>query len=270
MPSFKLSLNASTVRGTPILRQIDIAANAGYGGIELWFADVDAHLASGGTMADLQRAIDSSGLVVPTCIYLADWFDASKADWPRVRDECVRRLDQAAELRARHVIAGPPKGRADVARGAQRYRELLELGEKAGAIPAFEFLGFVEQFKTIESALEVLALAGHAAGTTVLDPFHIFRGGGSVESISKLRGGQVAVAHFNDTPATPAREQQHDSDRVWPGEGHLDLHRYLKLLREIGYDGWISLELFREDLWARDPLEVARRGLEKLRAVVEA
>jgi 2-keto-myo-inositol isomerase len=38
----------------------------------------------------------------------------------------------------------------------------------------------------------------------------------------------------------------------------------------IGYQGWLSLELFREDLWKRDPLEVARIGLEKMRAVVEA
>jgi 2-keto-myo-inositol isomerase len=270
MSSFKYSLNASTVRGTPILRQIEVATKAGYGAIELWFADVDVHLASGGTMAELQRALDAGGLAVPTCIYLGDWFDASAADWPRVRDQCAHRLDQAAELRARHVIAGPPGGRADLALGAQRYRELLELGEKAGALPAFEFLGFVEQFNTIESALEVLALAAHPAGTTVLDPFHVFRGGGSVESIAKLRGEQIAVAHFNDTPATPAREQQHDGDRVWPGEGHLDLRRYLTLLREIGYDGWISLELFRKDLWMRDPFEVARMGLEKMRAVVEA
>jgi sugar phosphate isomerase/epimerase len=42
------------------------------------------------------------------------------------------------------------------------------------------------------------------------------------------------------------------------------------LLAQIGFHGWLSLELFREDLWARDPLEVAQTGLEKMRAVVEA
>jgi sugar phosphate isomerase/epimerase len=91
-----------------------------------------------------------------------------------------------------------------------------------------------------------------------------------MESIAKLRGDQVAVAHFNDPPARPRREQQRDENRVWPGEGHLDLRRYLGLLGEIGYRGWLSLELFREELWARDPLEVARIGMEKMRAVVEA
>jgi 2-keto-myo-inositol isomerase len=270
MPAFQFSLNASTIRGTPLLRQIEVAAKAGYGGIELWFADLDAHLASGGTIADARRALDDAGLAVPTCIYLGGWFDAPKAEWPQVRETCARRLAQAAELGAPHVIAGPPLGRADAARGAQRYRELLRLGESAGTRPAFEFLGFVEQFNTIESALEVLELAALPAGATVLDPFHIFRGEGSMVSIRKLRADQVAVAHFNDTPAAPSREQQRDEDRVWPGEGHLDLAQYLGLLREIGYRGWLSLELFRQDLWERDPLEVARIGLEKMQAVVDA
>ena len=269
MPPFRYSLNASTIRGTPIARQIEVAAEAGYGAIELWFADVDRHLAEGGTLAELRRALDDRGLAVPALIYLGGWFDADDASWPGVREECARRMSQAAALGARHVIAGPPGGRADVALGARRYRELLTLGDSIGAWPAMEFLGFVGQYNTIESALEVLALAAHPAGTTVLDPFHIFRGGGSVESIAKLRGEQVAVAHFNDTPATPERAQQHDADRVMPGEGHLDLRRYLTLLAQIGFRGWLSLELFREDLWARDPLEVARTGLAKMRAVTE-
>jgi sugar phosphate isomerase/epimerase len=267
MSPFRYCLNASTIRGTPVARQIEVAALAGYGAIELWFDDVDAHVEAGGTIAGLRAMLDARGLVVPTVIYLGGWFDATDADWPRIKAECGVRLEQAAQLGSNHVIAGPSMGRADAAVGARHYRELLELD---GARAAMEFLGFVEQFNTIESALEVVELADHPDGTVVVDPFHIFRGGGSVEGLAKLRGEQVAVAHFNDTPAQPPREQQHDADRVWPGEGHLDLHRYLALLAQIGFHGWLSLELFREDLWARDPLEVAQTGLEKMRAVVEA
>jgi sugar phosphate isomerase/epimerase len=49
----------------------------------------------------------------------------------------------------------------------------------------------------------------------------------------------------------------------------LDLRRQIALLEQIGYGGWLSLELFREDLWREDPLEVARVGLQKMRAVAE-
>lgn len=265
---FGLCLNASTLRGTPVLRQIDAASRAGFKAIELWFADTDAHLASGGNLAEIRRAVDDAGLVVPTMIYLGGWFEAPEPEWPQVRADCVRRLEQAAVLGAPHVIAGPPAGAADPIRGAERYHELLVLGGGVGALPAFEFLGFVTPYCTIESALDVLALSDHSRATLVLDPFHIFRGGGSIESVAKLRAKQIAISHFNDTPANPPREQQGDGDRVWPGDGHLDLQRYLTLLAGTGYEGWLSLELFREDLWKKDPFDVTREGMDRLRRVL--
>lgn len=267
MSAFGYSLNASTIRGTPVLRQIEVAAAAGFGAIELWFADTDAHLAAGGSLAEIRAALEDANLVVPTMIYFAGWFDCVAAEWPRVKDECARRMEQAAQLRTKHLICSPPEGNADVVTGAMRYRELLALGESIGVAPAFEFLGFVQQFCTIESALEVLTLAG--GGATVLDPFHIFRGAGSIEAVATLRCDQIAISHFNDTVLHPPRGQQHDADRVMPGDGCFDLPRYCELLRATGYSGWLSLELFREDLWARDPLDVARKGIRKMRQFVE-
>jgi lipopolysaccharide/colanic/teichoic acid biosynthesis glycosyltransferase len=73
---------------------------------------------------------------------------------------------------------------ADHGLGARNYRELLEIGLAMGVKPAMEFLGFVDDINTIEDALEVVTKAAHPAGTVVLDPFHIFRGGGSLESIT--------------------------------------------------------------------------------------
>ncbi|TXT37962.1 MAG: sugar phosphate isomerase/epimerase [Planctomycetota bacterium] len=110
-------------------------------------------------------------------------------------------------------------------------------------------------------------LSGHPQATVVLDPFHCFRGGAGFESIAKLKASQIAISHFNDTPSSPPRIQQHDHSRVLPGDGHLDLRRYLDLLRQVGYRSWLSLELFNEDLWSRDPREVAKIGLDKMRAV---
>ena len=122
---------------------------------------------------------------------------------------------------------------------------------------------------TIEGALEVMTGSGDPDATTVLDPFHVFRGGGSVESISLLSESQIAVSHFNDVPADPPREVQHDKDRVMPGDGEFDLARYIELLLATGYDRYLSLELFREDLWQQDPLEVAKTGLAKMQPYLE-
>lgn len=269
MSRFQYCLNASTIRPTHLLRKVEIAAEAGYAGIELWHQEIDEYLAQGGTLRELRRALDDHGLAVPTTIYLAGWFDTTGDEYTRARDECQRRLEQAAAVGAPFAIASPPLGRADYDLGARHYHELLELGKQFAVQPALEFLGFVEQLNTIEDALEVMEKSGHVEATTVLDPFHIFRGGGSVESIAKLRSEQIAVSHFNDVPRVPPRAQQHDPDRVMPGDGIFDLRRYLELLEQTGYNRFLSLELFREDLWQQDPLEVARTGLEKMREVAE-
>ena len=47
------------------------------------------------------------------------------------------------------------------------------------------------------------------------------------------------------------------------------IHTYTSSVQQVGYGRWLSLELLREDLWARDPLEVALVGLDKMRAVAE-
>jgi len=266
---FIYCLNTSTIRPAALLDKIEIAGRAGYAAIELWHDDLDAHLAAGGTLDDVRRALDRHHLEVPTTIYLKGWFDTTGTEHERELAECRRRMEQAAAVGAVHVIAGPPAGKADRELGGRHYRELLELGLSLGVRPAMEFLGFVDELNTIEGALEVITRADHPAGTIVLDPFHIFRGGDDPRSIGKLTADQVAIMHFNDAPAAPPRLQQHDADRVYPGDGHLDLRLMLDLLRGIGYRRWLSLELFRPDLWAADPLHVAQTGLRKMRAVAE-
>jgi sugar phosphate isomerase/epimerase len=44
----------------------------------------------------------------------------------------------------------------------------------------------------------------------------------------------------------------------------------LQLLKQVGYNRWLSLELFREDLWAQDPRTVAKQGLDAMRTVAES
>ena len=269
MPRFRYCLNASTIRTTPVLRQIEVARQAGYEAIELWHDHLDEHLRAGGTLADVRKALDDHGVVAPTTIYLAGWFQPAGEEHVKALDEIRRRLEQSAAVGAKFAIAGPPPGKADRALGARHYAELLELGKSFGVKPAFEYLGFVEDINTIDDAIDIVQRSGHPDATVVVDPFHCWRGGGPVASLSKLNGSQIAISHFNDSPAIPAASLQEDSDRVMPGDGVVDLKFYCDQLSSTGYNGYLSLELFREDLWAKDALEVAMLGIEKMRPFVE-
>lgn len=267
--SFQYSLNASTIRPTPILDKIRIAGEVGYAAIELWHDDIESYVATGGKLTDIRKALADAGLALPTTIYLPGWCDTTGPKHEAALELVKRRMVVSAELGSAHIISCPALGKVDVALAARNYRELVELGLSFGVKASMEYLGFVEQINTIEAALEIMTLSGHPQATIIIDPFHNFRGGGAFSSISKLRGEQIAISHFNDTPAFPPRLEQHDHSRVLPGEGHLDLREWCDRLKQVGYSGYLSLELFREDLWARDPREVAQLGLEKMRATVE-
>ena len=263
-------LNSSTIKPTPILDKIRIAAETGYRAIELWHDDIDLYLNGGGTLADIKKAVDDYGLSVPTTIFLKGWWDNTGEAYTKAMDEIKRRLAQAAAVGAPHSIAGPPlEGAGDFDYGAGQYRKLLEVGREFGVKPVMEYLGFAKEVNTIAIALEIMKKSGSADATTVIDPFHCHRGGGGIEDIARLKPEQIAISHFNDAPADPPAETQRDPDRVMPGDGVIDLKRYVSLLKQTGYDRCISLELFREDLWQQDPKEVAKLGLEKMRAVVE-
>jgi sugar phosphate isomerase/epimerase len=52
-----------------------------------------------------------------------------------------------------------------------------------------------------------------------------------------------------------------DSNRRYPGSGHLDFHRIFATFEEMGYQGYVSAEL----LPLPDPDTAARRTIEFLR-----
>ncbi|MBI1930812.1 sugar phosphate isomerase/epimerase [Candidatus Poribacteria bacterium] len=268
MSQFTLSLNTSTIRPASLMDKIRIASETGYEAIELWNDDLTAYEQGGGSLADVKRALDDYGLSVPTVIALHGWLNTVGEAHQKAIDEAKRRMAQAVAVGAPYIVASPPREVADLQLGGQNYRELLELGREFGIKPAMEFLGFVAGVNKVKHAWEVITVADHPDSTIVLDPFHIFRGGGEIDDMRGIPGDKIAVFHFNDAPASPSREQQTDADRVYPGDGILDLRKMLSILKEAGYHGAISLELFNPNYWKADAREVARMGLEKMKAVI--
>lgn len=268
MSQYTFALNTSTIRPASLMDKIRIAAETGYKAIELWNDDLAAYEQQGGSLKDVKRALDDGGLSVPTVIALHGWLNTTGEVHLKAIEETKRRMAQAAAVGAAYIIASPPKEIADLKLGGRNYRQLLKLGRGFGVKPAMEFLGFVAGVNQVKHAWEVITVADHPDSSIVLDPFHIFRGGGQVDDIRGIPGGKIAIFHFNDAPASPSREQQTDADRVYPGDGALDLKQMISILKEAGYSGAISLELFNPNYWKKDPKEIAKIGLEKMKAVV--
>lgn len=270
MSEFIYCLNTSTIRPTPLLEKVKVAGMAGYEAIEPWNDEIDEYLHQGGTIAELKRAISDAGLKVVSVIALHSWVTTEGDEYARVLDECRRRMDQAVQLGSPYIVASPPQEVVDQGRATARFAELMELGRSAGVTPSMEFLGFVDGIKNVASAWAIARETGDSKATVVADVFHMIRGGGSIDDLLELSGDRLANFHINDVPAKPDPLTQTDYDRVMVGEGIADLKRVIANLRSIGYKGPLSLELFNRDLWECDPGTVVRRGLDRVRSLVEA
>jgi len=266
---FTYCLNTSTIWPTSLPEKIRIAGRLGYSALEPWNDEIDGYLQAGGTLPELKTMLDDAGLAVVSVIALGGWATAEGDAYARVLDECRRRMDQAAALGSPSIVASPPQEAVDLGHATARFADLLRLGKAAGVAPAMEFLGFVDGINSLANAWAIASGSGDPGATVVADVFHMIRGGGSVDDLRQIPGDRLACFHVNDLPATPDPLTQADEDRVMPGDGIADLPRTIANLRAIGYRGPLSLELFNHGLWAQDPAEVAGRGLERLRALVE-
>jgi len=272
MRQWPLCLNTSTIRPAGLLEKIDIAARTGYSAIELWTEELNRFEQSGRSLAELRRILEDSGLAVASVITLSDWMQSQGFHKEAAYREACRRMEQAAAVGAAHIVASPVPDvpHLDIPLAAARYRELLEEGQAFGVRPAMEFLGFQHNVYQLEQALAIVRQADHPHGCLVLDPFHLFRGGSGFGGIRDLPSKTIAVCHFNDAPASPPQFEQTDADRVYPGDGIPPLHAFLRDLDAIGYEGFLSLELFNPGYWTRDLSEVAGTGREKTEAVVRS
>src|SRR5262249_27846545 len=150
-----------------------IAGRAGYQALEPWNDEVDEHLRGGGSIGDVKRALSDAGLRVVSVIALHGWSVAQGEEYARVKDECRRRMDQAAALGSPYIVASPPREVVDIGQATARFAELLELGRKAGVTPTMEFLGFVAGVKNVATAWEIASGTNDPQATVVADVFHM-------------------------------------------------------------------------------------------------
>jgi sugar phosphate isomerase/epimerase len=273
---FRLALNTSTISGAKptLLKSIHIAAEAGYGGIEPWIREIDDHTNGGGSLADIRKAAAENGLVVENAIGFFEWAVDDDGRRAKGLDEARRNMDMVAAIGGK-LLAAPPfgahaDGHLDLVRTAVRYAELLDIGRAHGVTPVLEFWGASRNLYTLGQAALVLIESGRTDGCLLADTFHIYRGGGDASALRHLNGTSIGLFHVNDYPADPPRASINDADRVYPGDGIAPLGGIFRALRDIGYRGALSLELFNRTYWQHDARTIARTGLEKLRRTLAA
>ena len=106
--------------------------------------------------------------------------------------------------------------------------------------------------------LELAADVGENVGL-LIDCFHVHAAGDTWRRVADLPASRIVLAHLNDAPTVPLAEID-DGQRLLPGEGSIDVAAFIGALKQSGYDGPVSLEVFNADLRAMPPLAAAQKA----------
>ncbi len=268
-----ICLDTATIRPASIIDKIRIASAAGFEAIEPWDAELSDYEKTGGSLTELRARIRDAGLRVPSVIGLWNAIPETQDAWDAQLPATRERMRMAHEIGAEHIQVVPqperPRERFDPAWAAARYRELIEIGLKDyDLVPAMVFVKFLPGARTLGQAAQVAIDSGHPRAQVIPDTFHMHIGGTPFGGLRHLRGEFIAIFQINDAPAQPSVDQLEDRHRIYPGDGVLPLVSILQDLRATGYTGCVSLELYNEEYWKLDPMQVATTGLQKTLDVI--
>lgn len=268
---FRYCLNTSTLRGQKLglVKEIEIAAQAGYQAIEPWVSSIEDYVKQGGSLAELRQRIADRGLTVEGGIAFATWIAEDPAQRAKGLEQAKHDMDLLVKIGGKR-IAAPPSGATagaelDLLKVAERYRALLDLGDTMGIVPELELWGHSKNLHRLGQCALVAIETGHPKACVLPDVFHVYKGGSDFAGLRLLSARAVQVCHINDYPANPPRETITDRDRVFPGDGVAPLKKILGDLKQLNPNLVLSLELFNPEYWKRDALEVARTGLAKMK-----
>lgn len=273
--NFKYCLNMSTIRGQELglVKELEVAAEAGYTGVEPWIRTIRTYVKEGGSLKDLKKRIDDLGLTVESAIGFAPWIVDDPVERAKGLEEARSDMDLLAQIGGKR-LAAPPKGATkeaglDLMAAAERYRALLEVGDEMGVVPQVEVWGFSKNLHRLGQAVFVAIESGHPKACVLPDIYHIYKGGSDFTGLKMLSKSSVHAFHINDYPANPPWSKIGDKDRVFPGDGIAPMKQIMTTLVNINPDMVFSLELFNPTYWEQDALKVAKTGLRKMKAEVE-
>ena len=273
---FTLSLNMSTIRGHKLgfVKELQTASKAGFKAVEIWIETLQTYLTGGGTVAEARKLLGDLGITVENAIGFAPWIIDDEAARAKGLDQMKREMDMLAQIGCKRV-ATPPIGaqtagspKIDLYKAAERYRAILDIGDKTGVVPQLELWGFSPNLNRLSEVMFIAIESGHPSARVLLDIYHLYKGGSGNTMLPLVGKSAIEVFHVNDYTADFTREKITDADRVFPGDGVAPIKETLKLIKRTDKPIVLSLEVFNKAYYAQDAQTVANTAMAKMKAMV--
>jgi 2-keto-myo-inositol isomerase len=263
----KPSISEVTTLSATFAEDVAAFAGAGWPAMEVWLTKLETHLQAH-SAAETKDLLAQKQIVLAAASYqgglLLSQGEARKAHF----DHFKRRLQLCQEFAIptmlvaadfTHQVDGQALQRAVVS-----LKQAAQWADGFGVRLALEFRGTDTFCSCLDTALQMIDQCGEPNVGVNLDLFHYYKGPSKPEDLERLTPRNLAFVQIADVAGVP-RELAADADRVMPGDGDFRLESLVAAVKNIGYLGYVSLELMNPQLWQAKPTQVAELGLMALR-----
>jgi sugar phosphate isomerase/epimerase len=258
----KYAICNETFENWPHEKACAFAAECGYTGLEIapFTLGATANEVTAVQRSQMRRTVEAAGLQAIGLHWLlakTTGFHLTTSD-ESIREKTGAYLGDLArlcrDLGGHLMVLGSPLQRnlpveMSHEEGMKNAAETISLAlgafEETGVTLAVEPLGPAEGnfLLTADKGVELIEMIGSPNVRLHLD----------VKAMSIIRTHAKYLAHFH----------ANDPNRRGPGMGEVDFKPIMKVLREVGYGGWVSVEVFDYEPGAE---RLARESIENLRA----
>ena len=267
----KIGSATSVLLNYSITDAVSILAKMGFNGVDIWGGRPHVYRTdySETELIRLRKMIEQENLVVSSFMPAFYRYPHSlSSPNERVREDSIdymlRCADNAEILGAKVLLVVP--GRSLYGQGVDDafnrlldsinqvciYSEQYEL--KLGIEPANRLI--TDLVVTYQDVLTITNKLNHPSLGVVLDTGHLFLNKENLIDVMDNLGQLILQYHVNDNDG----EVQQN---LIPGDGDFDFQNFLSILNNIGYSGFLSLELGWD--YTLDPEPALRKSLERLR-----
>jgi D-psicose/D-tagatose/L-ribulose 3-epimerase len=273
----KLSLCNEVLRDRPFAEQCRLAAAIGCQGLEVapFTLATDPSTLGEREATECRRIAADHGIVISSLHWLLvqppglSIATADNALHARTVALLERLVDFAAACGAQVLVHGSPAQRAPgaaqgvadaLARCEAAWSRLAERARERGVVYCIEPLSPAETtvINTLSDAAAVVDRIGSQALRTMFDL--------SAASQSETQAPSAVLAQYIASGHV-AHVQLNDRNRRGPGQGDTLVAPIVRLLRDVGYSGWVALEPFD---YHPEPLACAAASAAYVRGIEEA
>ncbi|MDR1567794.1 MAG: sugar phosphate isomerase/epimerase [Streptococcaceae bacterium] len=268
----KLCINEATCMNNSTLKKdLELAEKNGYDYIELRIDMLRNYLKTA-PLTDLADFFNSHNLKPAGYNSIENINFTTQEEWEKIETDLLFACEAKRFIGGETIVVVPTIKSGMTYSESEIFEDSVKVLSKMSQIVkpydmkiAFEPIGSEDCcVRSLSEGMKIIEAVDEANVGLVIDAFnlYLFEGWKDIDCLKRIPVEKIFCYHIDDSDDLPLNILDH-CHRLFPSNGVIPLQEITRILKDIGYAGICSLELFNPSYWSLDPEEVFEVGAKK-------